>query len=82
MPEAWDIVYVTDSHMPLLWGAVGAGNFDRSHDRTPSVPCRQELPPTRSHQRSRPKFNWRPGCLCIAYCPTPLTFHAEDPGSI
>jgi hypothetical protein len=49
MPEAWDIVFVTDGHTPLLWGCGGC-NFNRSqrsrrHDQTPSVPCRWKSSP-------------------------------------
>ena len=49
MPGTWDIVYVTDSHTPLLRDCEG-GNLDRSqgsrrHDQTPSIPCRWKSPP-------------------------------------
>jgi hypothetical protein len=59
----------------LSCGGCGVGNFDKSqgsrrHDQTPSVPCRWKLPPTGSHPGSRPKLDWRPGCLCVAHCPT------------
>jgi hypothetical protein len=56
MPEAWDIVYVTASHIPLLWGAVeavtstGARGPGHMMERTPSVPCRWKLPPIGHHQ--------------------------------
>jgi hypothetical protein len=53
MPEAWDIVCMTDGQTPLLQRLWGGSNFDRSqgsrrHDRTPFVPCRWKLPPIRS----------------------------------
>ena len=34
MPEAWDIVYVTDSHMTLLWG-LGGGAITSTGARGP-----------------------------------------------
>jgi hypothetical protein len=59
----------------LSCGGCGGSNFDssqrsRKRDRLPSVPCRWKLPPTVSHQVSRPKLDWRSGCLCITHCPT------------
>ena len=39
MPEAWDIVYMTASHTPLLWGSCVGSNFNRSQGPGDMIEC-------------------------------------------
>jgi hypothetical protein len=82
MPEAWDIVCVTDSHTLLLWGLWGRGGgvglvaVTSTGARGPGdmiehLPSRVGVSHCPSGSRSsRPLLDWRPDCLCAAHCPT------------
>jgi hypothetical protein len=55
---------------PLLWVLWGLQLQQEPgrHGRTPAIPCRWII--TTRSRGSRSSLDWKPGCLCIASCPT------------